>query len=178
MLAVEDFLVDGEPSAVPDHAGAAGQPEARRSSGPNEARRAWLRVLAHADCSALRLALAPFADMPLRVLRAPEIGLVMARGRMGGVGKPFNLAEVTVTRCAVTDGSVVGHGYVLGRDKEKALLIARCDALLQIAETKPAVQRLVLGPLAAALEAARAKGRRRAAATRVDFFTLVRGDGW
>ncbi|MGQ3358871.1 MAG: phosphonate C-P lyase system protein PhnG, partial [Phreatobacter sp.] len=35
------------------------------------------------------------------VLRAPEIGLVMVRGRVGGDGAPFNLGEATVTRAAV-----------------------------------------------------------------------------
>ena len=34
-------------------------------------------------------------------LRAPETGLVMVRGRIGGTGAPFNVGEMTVTRCSV-----------------------------------------------------------------------------
>ena len=34
-------------------------------------------------------------------LRGPETGLVMVRGRAGGGGAPFNLGEMTVTRCTV-----------------------------------------------------------------------------
>ncbi len=61
-----------------------------------------------------------------------EDGLVMVRGRIGGDGAPFNLGEATVTRAAVRLASgEVGFGYVLGRDREKARLIALCDALLQ-----------------------------------------------
>ena len=36
-----------------------------------------------------------------RVLRGPEAGLVMVRGRTGGGGAPFNLGEMTATRCTV-----------------------------------------------------------------------------
>jgi alpha-D-ribose 1-methylphosphonate 5-triphosphate synthase subunit PhnG len=133
-------------------------------------------VLAQADRDSLRGAAEALPHIPLSVLRAPEIGLVMMRGRMGGGGRRFNLAEATVTRCAVTDGEVIGHGFALGRDKEKAMLIARCDALLQVPGTRDIVRRDVLEPLKAEIAEARSKARRRAAATRVDFFALVRGE--
>ena len=65
-------------------------------------RKEWLSVLAKApaDDLAARWAatgLAPTHD----VLRAPEIGAVMVRGRAGGHGAPFNLGEMTVTRASV-----------------------------------------------------------------------------
>jgi alpha-D-ribose 1-methylphosphonate 5-triphosphate synthase subunit PhnG len=110
------------------------------------------------------------------VLRAPEIGLVMVRGRVGGDGAPFNLGEATVTRAAVAlpDG-VIGFGHVLGRDKDKARLAALADALWQAPATRDAVEAL-LAPVRERIAAETTLKRERAAATRVDFFTMVRGD--
>jgi alpha-D-ribose 1-methylphosphonate 5-triphosphate synthase subunit PhnG len=122
---------------------------------------------------------AAFAKLPAlteyRVLRHPQIGLVMARGRAGATGQAFNLGEVSATRCAVelADG-VHGHAYVLGRDRQHALQAALCDALMQTAH-REAVVATVLQPLEAAEAARRAAQARKAAATRVEFFTLVRG---
>ncbi len=68
-------------------------------------------------------------------LREPENGLVMVRGRIGGDGAPFNLGEATVSRAAVRIASgEVGFGYTLGRDAEKARMIALCDAMVQSTE--------------------------------------------
>jgi alpha-D-ribose 1-methylphosphonate 5-triphosphate synthase subunit PhnG len=101
----------------------------------------------------------------------------MLRGRMGGTGARFNLGEMTVTRCAVrlADGTI-GHGYVQGRDREKALLVARLDALLQTDGYRERLLAELIGPLMTAQSEARAEAARKAAATRVEFFTLVRGD--
>ena len=67
-----------------------------------------------------------------RVLRGPEAGLVMVRGRAGGGGAPFNLGEMTATRCTVrTEAGFVGHAYVAGRNERQAELAALADALLQ-----------------------------------------------
>lgn len=108
-------------------------------------------------------------------LRRPESGLVMLRGRMGGDGRAFNLGEATVTRAAVrlADGRT-GFAYQLGRDVEKARLSAVLDALCQGAE-HPAVE-AALAPVRARVEAERATRARQVAATRVDFFTMVRGE--
>jgi alpha-D-ribose 1-methylphosphonate 5-triphosphate synthase subunit PhnG len=129
-----------------------------------------------ARAGADRLA-ALFPDCPPHsVLRAPEIGSVMVRGRTGGTGAPFNLGEMTVTRCAVRlETGEVGHAYVQGRDKGHALRAAVVDALLQTAAA-PALRRDVIGPLAAEEQAAQAVRARKAAATKVEFFTLVRGE--
>ena len=66
------------------------------------------------------------------MIRPPETGLVMLRGRMGGTGGAFNLGEATVTRCAVrTAKGHEGHAYVMGRNHGHAKIAAVCDALLQ-----------------------------------------------
>ena len=141
-------------------------------------RKEWMAVLAQADAQALVAALDGLGPRPSHQwLRAPEIGAVMVRGRAGGTGAPFNLGEMTVTRCTLRldDGSV-GHAYIPGRDKAKAEAAALCDALLQGPEADQ-VQTGVIRPLQSAADAARRKTAAKAEATKVDFFTMVRGEG-
>jgi len=110
-------------------------------------------------------------------LRLPENGLVMLRGRIGGDGAPFNLGEATVTRAAVRLASgETGFAYVLGRDPKKAKLIAVCDALIQSKDSKRVIDAVIV-PLEAAMQARRRQVDVETAATRVNFFTLVRGEG-
>ncbi|ETD86810.1 phosphonate C-P lyase system protein PhnG [Rhodobacter capsulatus] len=113
---------------------------------------------------------------PFDWLRLPELGAVMLRGRMGAGGAPFNLGEMTVTRCALrlADGRV-GQAFVQGRDKDHATRAAVADALLQGAEAAR-IAAEVLAPLRAEEAARRRERAEKAAATRVDFFTLVRGE--
>ncbi|WP_090566784.1 phosphonate C-P lyase system protein PhnG [Belnapia rosea] len=139
------------------------------------ARRRWMGVLARADAASMaaRLDDAP-ALPPHSRLRGPETGLVMARGRQGGDGAPFNLGEITVTRCSVrlADGTV-GHAYVAGRDARQAELAAVLDAALQDPAARPALLAAVIEPLAAEQVARAARDAARAAATRVEFFTMA-----
>ncbi len=69
----------------------------------------------------------------------------------------------------------MGHAWVQGRDKAHARRAALADALLQT-PAAPDVMAQVLAPLAAGAAAARAARAARAAATKVDFFTMVRGE--
>ena len=102
--------------------------------------------------------------------------MAVVRGRMGGTGSAFNLGEMTVTRCALRLATgEVGHGYVQGRDKAHAERAALVDALMQT-DRAEAVQAQVLDPLAEAALTAKATRAAKAAATKVDFFTMVRGE--
>lgn len=146
------------------------------SDGKIALRRKVMAVLADSSAEAIaeRLSQVPLPDV--EQLRAPENGLVMIRGRVGGDGAPFNLGEATVTRAAVRLGSgEVGFAYVLGRDKQKARLIAVCDALLQ-SEQRSRVLDGVVAPLERAINERRRRTAAQTAATKVDFFTLVRGE--
>jgi alpha-D-ribose 1-methylphosphonate 5-triphosphate synthase subunit PhnG len=127
---------------------------------------------ASAEDLAARLATLPSFPEP-ETLRAPETGLVMVRGRAGGDGEAFNLGEMTVTRCALRLGPHIGHAYIAGRDHAKARLAALLDAALQDSALHHACMQAVVEPLAAAQQAARAAEARKAAATRVDFFTMA-----
>jgi alpha-D-ribose 1-methylphosphonate 5-triphosphate synthase subunit PhnG len=143
------------------------------------ARAEWIGLLARAsvdDLDAGWRALGDDRTLPAyTVLRAPERGLVMVRGRAGGDGGPFNLGEMSVTRCSVrlADGTV-GHGYVAGRSARHAELAAVFDGLLQTGEWAEAVAAKVIGPVRAALAMARAQTAAKTAATKVEFFTMVR----
>lgn len=144
---------------------------------PNTARKEWLGLLAKSSAPAVaKLWLAMELDPHHTILRSPEIGGVMVRGRAGAVGAAFNLGEMTVTRASVKlpDGTV-GHGYVQGRDKEHALQAALVDALMQTDATG-AIEAGVLAPLRAAMQARKTNRAAKAAATKVDFFTMVRGE--
>jgi alpha-D-ribose 1-methylphosphonate 5-triphosphate synthase subunit PhnG len=96
-------------------------------------RREWMGVLARATPAEVDAAWCAHALAPAFVwLRAPAFCLVMVRGRVNGSGDPFNLGEMTVTRCALQlDAGSVGLGYVAGRHKRHAALAALFDALLQ-----------------------------------------------
>lgn len=137
-----------------------------------------MAVLAHSDADEIAQRLAPLAPPAYENLREPENGLVMLRGRVGGDGASFNLGEATVSRAAVRlPTGEVGFGYVLGRDRRKAELIALCDALAQTRSHADAVEAGVIAPLQAQMVAARRARAAETAATRVDFYTMVRGEG-
>jgi len=140
-----------------------------------ERRRRWMGVLARADRAALERTWNALPEQPAyRHLRKAESGLVMLRGRAGGSGQAFNLGEMTVARCSVQlrDGTV-GHAYAAGRDLRKAELAAVFDAMMQTTAATQ-IQGTLIEPLAAEIAARRAVIGRKAAATRVDFFGLVR----
>ena len=133
-----------------------------------------MAILARASAEELSARLAALGPLPeAETLRAPETGLVMVRGRAGGDGDAFNLGEMTVTRCAVRLGAHIGHAYIAGRDHCKARLAALLDAALQDQALQPALLKSIIEPLATAQQAARAAEARKAAATRVDFFTMA-----
>lgn len=147
----------------------------------NQARRQ--RVLALTPRDRLEACWAALALAPdYRCVRGPETGMAMVRGRMGGTGNAFNLGEMTLSRASVAlddgtpGGGPLGHGWVAGRDHRHAELIALVDACARNPEWQARIDAELIDPLARELEASRAELSRAAAATRVDFFTMVRGE--
>ena len=141
-------------------------------------RRDWMALLARAAPADLEAAWAAEPEKPdWQWLRKPETGLVMVRGRAGGTGQAFNLGEMTVTRCVLVTGpGHSGHAYVAGRDRRHAELAALFDALLQDDPRQARLRRTVLTPLRRKQDAAAGERAALAAETRVDFFTMVRGE--
>jgi alpha-D-ribose 1-methylphosphonate 5-triphosphate synthase subunit PhnG len=146
--------------------------------GETAARANWMRVMALADATALGDAYASLGELPaFRPLRAPETGMTMVRGRAGGTGVQFNLGEVSVTRCAVAfEQGVVGMAYIQGRALRHAEQAAVLDGLLQMPEWHARVQQQVIAPLARIHDDRVAERAAIAAQTRVEFFTMARGE--
>ena len=145
-------------------------------------RQLWMATLAKAPLEQLVNAVSALGELPHYYhLRPPEIGLAMVRGRAGGTGQQFNLGEMTVTRCVVRidipqGESSVGFGYVAGRSHQHAELAAVCDALMQLPSWRHKLQTHVIEPLQAEATRRQDIQKRQTAATKVNFFTLVRGE--
>jgi alpha-D-ribose 1-methylphosphonate 5-triphosphate synthase subunit PhnG len=137
-----------------------------------------MAILAQSDGAVLAGLVAQAGlETACEILRGPETGLVTVRGRMGGGGDAFNVGEASVTRATIRLGNgAVGHSVMLGRDKAKAKLAAIVDAHACDEKGAALVDAAILAPLAAASGEADRKLREETAATRVDFFTMVRGE--
>lgn len=135
-----------------------------------------MSILAKASFEDLRSLWQNLPDKPSWTrVRPPEIGMVMVRGRMGGTGNRFNLGEMTVTRCSVgLESGVLGHGYVSGRNKEHAEIAAVIDALMQREERADTLEHSIIKPLELRHQQGRDSASRKAAATKVEFFTVAR----
>ena len=137
-----------------------------------------MSLLAHADMKHLvslwqQMDLDPRCEM----LRGPETGLIALRGRIGGGGAPFNFGEATVTRATVRlESGAVGHSIMLGRNQSKAKLAAVIDALAEDAELCKKIETLILTPLAHEASQSDLKQAAEIQATKVNFFTMVRGE--
>jgi alpha-D-ribose 1-methylphosphonate 5-triphosphate synthase subunit PhnG len=146
--------------------------------GAQAARKRIVDLLARATPAELEDAMSAFDPAPAyTALRGPETGLVMVKGRIGGGGAPFNLGEATVSRASIrlSDGRI-GHGYRLGTDRKAAQLSAVLDALAQDETGRALAETRLLAPLEARLAVEAKKLETETAATKVDFFTMVRGE--
>ena len=142
-----------------------------------EKRKFWISLLATSNQSDL---LNLWEQKKIKVnyvwLRTPEIGSIMAQGRMGVTGDKFNIGEVTITRCSLKlNCGTIGHSYVQGRSKKKAEISALCDALMQTKMSKEINKNIII-PLEKIKKDNKDKILSKAEATKVDFFTLVRGE--
>jgi alpha-D-ribose 1-methylphosphonate 5-triphosphate synthase subunit PhnG len=154
-------------------------PSATDLTGQPTRRQRWLSILAKAPSERLEALWSGFGATPAySVLRRPEIGLVMVQGRISGSGGAFCTGEMTATRAAVRlPTGEIGFGYVGGRAPRHAEIIALVDALGQRAEWQERLEDQIVAPLAAEAEARRRQVASRAAATKVEFFTLAREAG-
>jgi len=144
---------------------------------PPSDRKVWMSLLSKAPEGRLTTLLEATMPRPnFDWLRRPEIGTVMVQGRTGATGAPFNVGEMTVTRCALRLAcGTVGHGYVQGRSKTAAEAAALVDALMQTSAAT-IIRAAVLDRIAAERDSTRRNRAEKAAATKVDFFTMVRGE--
>ena len=141
-------------------------------------RRRWLKILAKSDVNRLASAWNELQEKPeYRYLRRPETGMIMVRGRTGGAGPRFNLGEMTVCRCTVeTETGFMGCGYVMGGDLRHVELVALFDALLQDARHHSILMKSLISELECEQKRDQETASKKSAATKVDFFTLLRGE--
>lgn len=148
------------------------------ASARTAARRHWMSILAKATPPEILTAWDEMTDKPdYRFIRPPETGLVMVQARAGGSGQRFNFGEMTMTKCIVElEDGTAGHAYVAGSDSAHAEIAAVFDAVLQTATGHGEVMESVISPLRLRQIDSRRNVETKTAATRVDFFTLVRGE--
>jgi len=167
-------------SASPKYAPAIDEPQYRApTEAPDtDSRQRWMAILARSDIDTLETAWKELERPPAYTwLRRPETGLVMLRARIGGSGAKFNLGEASVTRCTLrTASGFTGVSYLLGRSHRHAELAALFDALLQDKARCAERQHGLIARLAATQAGRRDEAGRKAAATKVDFYTIVRGE--
>ena len=142
-------------------------------------RQRWLSLLAKAPAARLEALWQSLGTAPAyTVLRRPEIGLVMVQGRISGSGAAFCVGEMTATRTAIRlESGEIGIGYAGGRSPRQAEIAAAIDALGQRSEWRDILEARIVAPLATEAEARRRLAAARAAATKVDFFTVAREAG-
>jgi alpha-D-ribose 1-methylphosphonate 5-triphosphate synthase subunit PhnG len=141
-------------------------------------RKRVLDALAACGRPLLLKAYGALGDLPTALpVRGPEVGMIMLRGRAGGGGAPFNLGEATITRATVRlESGEVGHAVILGRDDEKARMVAHLDALAQRPDWSARIEQSVIRPALEAQAGERGRRAEETEATRVDFFTMTRGE--
>ncbi len=140
-------------------------------------RQEWMSILAKADPKLLNRLWCDFSDRPSWTnIRAPETGMVMVRGKTGGVGTTFNVGEMTLTRATVRlDNGISGVAYVQGRSALKAEQSAVLDAMLQDDRYATSTFTSIIKPLEKAIKKQKTTAGKKAAKTKVEFFTMVRG---
>jgi alpha-D-ribose 1-methylphosphonate 5-triphosphate synthase subunit PhnG len=141
-------------------------------------RQEWMAALALAPEARLREAWNGLDAQPqYKIVRGPETGLVMVRARTGNTGERFNLGEMTVTRCTVgLSEGIMGHAFIGGLNHEHARLAAVFDALMQLPERREDLNRTLVISLQQERRAHLSRRRDEVQPSRVDFFTLVRGE--
>ena len=140
-------------------------------------RQEYIRLLSLAPAEELETFLSGASIPSWKLLRGPESGLVMVRGRISGEGPLFNVGEVLVTRCVVAlPDNTCGCGYVIGENPRHAELAALCDALWQKPEYAGLFDKNLKLKLENILRKREQQACAAAAPTKVDFFTLVRGE--
>jgi len=140
-------------------------------------RQHWISMLAQALPEELECAWEAVEEKPAyRWLRPAESGLAMVRARAGGTGQRFNLGETTMTRASILMGEIAGHGYLIGRNKRHAELAAVFDALLQQDQYQQGLLNSLIQPIKERLLTGKRQQAEQVDKTRVEFFTMVRGE--
>lgn len=142
-----------------------------------EQRQEWISLLGSADPvwlekqnTCLNLDLEPV------FIVKPETGMIMMQARQDGSGPRFNLGEVTVSRCILKLGTTMGYSMVMGSNLRHAQLAALFDALLQKPEQGLNLQNNLVPKLRQIRDQKRREYKEDIETSKVEFFTLKRGE--
>jgi len=141
-------------------------------------RQRWISVLARADFADLQQHWhATGINSKFTPIRPAEIGLSQVQGRIGATGRKFNMGDVTISRAVIQlESGEMGYSYVQGRNKQHAEVAAIIDGLMQTEQHNEQLEHQLIQPLAA-IKSAQEQARNNAvSSSKVDFFTLVRGE--
>jgi alpha-D-ribose 1-methylphosphonate 5-triphosphate synthase subunit PhnG len=112
---------------------------------------------------------------PYVFLKKPASGMIMVRGRVSGSGRLANIGEMLISRCVVDLQGFTGCGYTPFESLRHCELAAVLDALAQHPDFAEECLRLEEG-LRARLREKEAAELEEAEGTRVEFFTVRRGE--
>ncbi|MFH2093346.1 MAG: phosphonate C-P lyase system protein PhnG [Pseudomonadota bacterium] len=138
----------------------------------------WIGLLGSADPADLESALEKLNhSIEFTHIVKPETGMLMVQAKADGSNSRFNLGEITVSKCILEiNGQYMGAGWTMGSNLRHAELAALFDGLFQ----DPLLQETLNQTLIPLLKDKQlAKDERRlkdAADTKVEFFTLKRGE--
>lgn len=141
-------------------------------------RKKWIGLLGCADPKDLEAARDDLTEgLDIRYVVKPETGMIMVQAKSDGSNARFNLGEVTVSRCVLdVKNKYTGTAWIMGSDLRHAELAALFDGLLQ----DPDYHDLLASTLMKDLKKKQAAKNRQlaedASDTRVEFFTLKRGE--
>ena len=145
-------------------------------------RKEWMEFLCIADPTDLESVknnLDASHDIPLdyTYIVKPETGLIMVQAKADGSRTRFNLGETTVSRCILKiKEQYTGASWIIGSDLQHAKNAALFDALLQDPEYNEKLTELLFRKLEKKQNAKNIKLKQDIEKTKVEFFTLKRGE--
>jgi len=152
--------------------------EKQQSEALKKNRKAWMGLLSCADpedLETIRKNLDALIDYIYIV--KPETGMIMVQAKADGSKQRFNLGETTISRCILkVRGQYLGASWIMGSSLKHAELAALFDALLQDPEYNKKLTIPLLQLLQEKEKTKNAKIARDAVDTKVEFFTLKRGE--
>ncbi|SHN61572.1 phosphonate C-P lyase system protein PhnG [Desulfovibrio litoralis] len=144
-------------------------------------RQKWMATLSCAELQDLEDAISLLPNtLSYHYLKAPEAGLIMLKAKTGDKSHTFNMGELLVTRCIVSltweQQSTTGYAFIKGDSQRHAELAAVYDALMQIESFNKILSTKLISPLNLKQKNKKQQMTKEIAETKVDFFTMVRGE--
>ncbi len=141
-------------------------------------RQRWMALLASASVKDLETEKGKLrSDIDWHFILKPEVGLLMVQSKADGSHPGFNLGEMSVTKCVIeVQDQYLGYAMVSGSNPMHAELAALFDGFLQHPEFRDDLKDNLIARLVQKQKERDRVLEQEAADTRVEFFTLKRGE--